>query len=57
MILEQIQRQRAKTMTSATPKKIIDSSKIKVIEEIKETPPPVVNDNSSTLLLYSPHDG
>ena len=50
MILEQIQRQRAKTMTSGTPKKIIDSSKIKVIEEIKETPPPVVTDNS-------PHDG
>jgi hypothetical protein len=38
MILEQIQRQRAKTMTSATPKKIA-TSKIKVIEEIKELPP------------------
>ena len=37
MILEEIQRQRAKTMPSVAPKKI-PPSKIKVIEEIKETP-------------------
>jgi hypothetical protein len=50
MILEQIQRQRAKTMISGTPKKIAPS-KIKVIEEIKETPATVVVKD------YSPRDG
>ena len=50
MILEQIQRQRAKTMISGTPKKIAPS-KIKVIEEIKEIPATVVVKD------YSPRDG
>jgi hypothetical protein len=45
MILEQIQRQRAKTMASATPKKIA-SSNIKVIEEIKEVPRTLDTNNS-----------
>ena len=49
MILEQIKRQRAKTMASATPKQIA-ASKIKVIEEIKEVPPTLDTN-------YSPHDG